>query len=135
MNLTRAFTAAVAGAVFLGVAGIAGVGGYQAVTGTGYYQESAVTATVNDKAIQIQGSGKNSQSVYMIYTTKGVFTDSDSLVKGKFNSSDVYNALEKGCTYTFNVHGWRNHFFSMYKNIDSQTFVPTKACPVAPKIG
>lgn len=99
-----------------------------AVSGCGYYDESVVRATVTDKAIMPQSDGNgNVTSTYMIYTDQGTFRDDDALFsKGKMNSSDVYGAIQKGCTYDFNVYGMRNHFLSSYKNIDNATLV---SCP------
>jgi len=117
-----------AAAVAVAVIGGGGFGIARATSS--YYHEDTIVATVNDKAVK----NDNNSSTYMIYTSEGVFTNEDSLVKGKWDSSDVYNALKEGCTYQFNVHGWRNHFFSMYENIDKAVFVPTESCPSAPKI-
>jgi hypothetical protein len=35
----------------------------------------------------------------------------------KFNSSDIYNQLEKGKKYRIKVYGFRIPFLSWYKNI------------------
>lgn len=78
-----------------------------------YNTKSFVTFTVNDKATVIN----NTDSQYLIYTTAGVFDDSDSLWYWKWNSSDVYNQLERGGTYTATVYGFRIPFLSLYKNI------------------
>ncbi len=56
-------------------------------------------------------------SKYMIYTDNGVFENTDSLLNGKFNSSDIYNELEVGRTYSCDVVGFRNGFFSWYENV------------------
>lgn len=40
------------------------------------------------------------------------------MFKGKFNSTDIYNALEIGKTYKVETSGKRIHFFSMYPNIN-----------------
>src|SRR5690606_22667275 len=56
---------------------------------------------------------------YLVFTDKGVFENTDSLLNFKWNSSDIYGELKAGETYTFHVYGYRIPFFSMYKNIVS----------------
>lgn len=76
------------------------------------------TVTVTDKTVKNNGDdGK-----YLVFTedTKGnieVFEITDSLLKGRFNSSDVYAAINVGETYIFTVGGSRNEFLSWYPNI------------------
>ena len=103
---------------------VAGVGGC-GVTMHKYYHENKEQVTINDK--QVQNSGNSSK--YVIFTDKGVKEDSDSIIKWKFNSSDVYAQLKTGCTYDITEFGWRSHFLSMYPNIINAKGVPTKACP------
>jgi hypothetical protein len=124
-RLKRAFAAVAA----LGVTGgtLFGMGSCT----VNYVETSTVQATINNLAVKNNGSSSD----YMVYTDKGVFTNNDSLLKWKFDSSDLYNELKVGCTYDFNVHGFRTHVPSMYKNIDAAKFVPTAACPTAPKVG
>lgn len=92
----------------LGLASVGVYGTYQVLNPT-----KDVTAMVTDKVV------KNSQndSTYLIFTDKGVFENSDSLVNGKWNSSDVYNDIKVGKTYIFHVRGIRNHVLSWYPNI------------------
>ena len=77
-----------------------------------------VTVTVTDKAVKNDGnSGK-----YLIFTEDkngniATFEITDSLMAGRFNSSDVYAAIKVGETYTFTVGGSRNEFLSWYPNI------------------
>jgi hypothetical protein len=134
-NFTRAATAVVIGGAVIGaVDGIASCS-------HNYYQESTVRAVVTDKAV-VPSSTTDSDghttvtSTYMIYTNEGTFRNDDALIsKGKMNSSDVYGAIQKHCTYDFNVYGNRNHFFGTYKNIASIKLVPTAQCPSAPNVG
>lgn len=77
-----------------------------------------VTVTVIDKGIKNYKGGSN----YLIYTKDennkiATYRIEDSLIQGKFNSSDIYGSIEVGKTYTFKVAGTRNEFFSMYPNI------------------
>lgn len=83
-------------------------GAYEALNPT-----KDVTATVTDKVVKNDGNS----STYLIFTDKGVFENSDSLVNGKWDSSDVYSEIKKGKTYVFHVRGIRNHFLSWYPNI------------------
>lgn len=47
----------------------------------------------------------------------GVYENTDSLLRMKFNSADVYGQLQNGKTYTCDTYGWRVPFFSIYPNI------------------
>ena len=77
-----------------------------------------VTVTVTDKTVKNDGDdGK-----YLIFTEDkdgniATFEITDSLIAGRFNSSDVYAAIKVGNTYTFTVGGSRNEFMSWYPNI------------------
>lgn len=46
-----------------------------------------------------------------------VFENTDQLVCGKFNSSDVYAKIKVGSTYNFKVSGVRIPYLSWYENI------------------
>lgn len=75
-----------------------------------------ITAKVVDKAIK---RSDRDHDKYLIYTDHETLEDEDSLLNGKFNSSDVYGQITAGHTYRFEVIGWRNPFFSIYRNIIS----------------
>jgi hypothetical protein len=60
---------------------------------------------------------KNNDSYYLVFTDKEVFKNEDSILKWKWNSSDVYGELKQGQKYTCEVCGWRIRFLSMYRNI------------------
>lgn len=92
----------------LGLGSVGVYGLYEALNPT-----KDVTVTVTDKVVK---NSKN-DSTYLIFTNKGVFEDSDSLVNGKWNSSDLYNELKVGKSYTLHVRGIRNHVLSWYPNI------------------
>ena len=86
-----------------------------------------VTVTVTDK--EVKNSGKSGK--YLIFTedTNGniaVFEVTDSLLKGRFNSSDVYAAIKVDNTYTFTVGGSRNEFLSWYPNIYEYRLIKTE---------
>ena len=56
---------------------------------------------------------------YLIFTDNEVFENTDELLRLKFNSSDIYNQLELGQSYSCTVLGWRIPFLSWYRNIIS----------------
>lgn len=103
--------------VGLGVLGaVIAVGMVTLFAGSAVYQYGNVhnvTFKVNDKVSHQSGNS----STYLIYTDKGVYSDSDSVLHGKFNSSDVYGQLQRGHTYDCKVHGHRVHVMSWYENI------------------
>lgn len=80
--------------------------------------EREVTVTVTEKGIK---NYKN-RGLYLIYCKDAtdnvsVYKIEDSLMQGKFNSSDIYASIETGKTYTFLIRGIRNEITSNYPNI------------------
>lgn len=68
------------------------------------------------------GHGSNIKSKYLIYceTSDGtpiVFENTDELLRGKFDSSDIYADIKEGERYRFTVVGLRIEFLSSYQNI------------------
>lgn len=104
-----------------------------AVGGSIYYQTAqpeTVRAMVTDKERQVSSdSDGNTSSKYIVFTDKEVFENTDSVMRGKWRSSDLQGNLHAGCTYDFNVYGFRNGFFSMYRNVVDAKHVRTEACP------
>lgn len=80
-----------------------------------YYETSEVTFTVEDKERVMDRGGDGAR--YLVWSKDETFENVDSLLKGKFNSSDLYGQLKEGQTYTCEVYGWRNSFFSLYRNL------------------
>lgn len=121
-----AFSGLIVGAVALAFAG--------AVGSSVYYQTAApetVRAMVTDKERQVKSDGDGgSTSKYIVFTDKEVFENTDTIMRGKWRSSDIQGNLHAGCTYDFNAYGFRNGFFSVYRNITEARHVPTDACPV-----
>ncbi|MEA9985669.1 hypothetical protein [Subtercola sp. RTI3] len=62
---------------------------------------------------------KGKDGTYMIYTNNGVYEDTDSFWNNKWNSSDLYNSLQVGKTYTCDAVGFRNGYLSAYENLIS----------------
>lgn len=81
------------------------------------------TITITDKERVTRQYTENSiDSKYLIYGEDEngktyVFEDTDTLFRGKFNSSDVYGALKEGETYELTVIGFRVHILNWYENI------------------
>lgn len=76
-----------------------------------------VEFTVNKTERVVYDGGQDSR--YMVYTDKGVFENTDSLLNGKFNSADLYNQLKTGKKYECEAVGFRNGFFSWFENLIS----------------
>lgn len=82
------------------------------------YNEQTYVATVTDKDVR----NYNNSSKYLVFTKTEdgetrVFSVEDSLLRFRWNSSDVYGEIEVGKTYRFTVVGFRIEIFSMYENI------------------
>ena len=84
-----------------------------------------VTFTVTDKErVQYDDDSK-----YLVWTdspdgSSEVFENTDTLLFGKFNSSDVYGEMKIGDVCSAHVVGLRIPFFSMYRNITEVTCSP-----------
>lgn len=84
------------------------------LTAIGYTNEQTIEITVKDKYIK---NSKN--SIYIVVDTNGnAYQISDLALKGKFNSTDIYNQMEIGKTYIITTTGRRIHFLSLYPNIN-----------------
>lgn len=82
--------------------------------------EREVTATVEGKERVCSFDSDNRQTCeYLVFTTEGTFSLTDSLLYGRFRSSDVYGRLREDRTYTFRVVGFRLPLASEYPNIIS----------------
>jgi len=80
------------------------------------YQKTTVQKvhiTVTDK--QRVAFGSNAK--YIIFTHTENFENTDSLFHVKYDSSDIYSHLHKGCSYEISVYGKRIPFLSSYRNI------------------
>lgn len=84
-------------------------------------------ATITDK----ERDNANDDNRYLIYAeledgSTLVMENTDSFIRLKFNSSDLYGDLKVGETYKFRVVGYRYPFLSMYENIISYELVEEK---------
>lgn len=88
-----------------------------------FSNDHTYTVTITDKErVTTQVAEGQTDSKYLIYGEDKngkthVFEDTDTLFRGKFNSSDVYGALKKGETYELTVIGFRVHILNWYENI------------------
>ena len=86
------------------------------------FNRNTYTVTVTGKERIYKSSGDTAISYYLIFT-KGldgdvmVFKNSDELLLGKFDSSNIQAGLEIGGTYDVEVYGFRVPFLSCYENI------------------
>ncbi len=72
------------------------------------------TITIKEKWIKYEGQGAK----YLVGSEDGqVFQITDSIIKWRFDSSNLYADLDEGETYTVNTQGWRFAVLSDYKNI------------------
>ena len=88
-----------------------------------FSNDHTYTVTITDKERVTTQSAKDSiDSKYLVYGEDEngktyVFENTDTLFRGKFNSSDVYGALKEGKTYELTVIGFRIHILNWYENI------------------
>ena len=111
------FTFTVIFFIFIGIVLLGSL--YRSISvGTGALQYKTVTVT--DKTVK---RGINAKTdLYLIYTKDQngnvhVFEISDSILAGRFNSSDIYGGIEIGQKYKFGYRGTREPLFSWYPNI------------------
>lgn len=81
----------------------------------GYFNKQNLTITVKDKYIK---NSKESSKYLVVDEENNTYEITDLLFKGKFNSTDIYNQLEKGNTYKVETTGYRIHLLSSYQNIN-----------------
>ena len=110
------------------LAGALGAGGMAV-----HYQTAEPTTervTVVDKERQVSGNVEDGiESKYIVFTDREVFENTDSMIRGKMNSSDVQAKLHVGCTYDVTAYGFRSNWLSIYRNISKVEHVKTETCP------
>ncbi len=82
------------------------------------FNDHEYTVTVTDK----ERINKDDDSKYLIFGEDEngivhVFENTDTTLRFKFNSSDIYGKVKEGETYTFVVVGIRIPIFDEYENI------------------
>lgn len=97
----------------VGVAGIAGmlIAAFPATWAQTHYNERTISCHVTGK----DRGGKDNDM--RIYTTCGVFQNTDSILRGKNTSADIFGRVTVGKTQTFHVVGWRFGFTSDFPNV------------------
>ena len=103
--------------IFIALAVVVAVGGIIYSIAANYNEQTYV-ATVTDKDVR----NYNNSSKYLVFTKTEdeetrVFSVEDSLLRFRWNSSDVYGEIEVGKTYQFTTVGFRFEILSMYENI------------------
>lgn len=78
-----------------------------------YSSEQTIDVVVN-KTERVR-SGQS--DTYLVFTENETFQNSDSLLYGKFNSSDFHGRLKDGQKYRLTIVGWRVSFLSWYRNV------------------
>lgn len=96
-----------------------------------YGTESVVRDAKVEKSERVCDGGKDGSCRYLVFTDKGVLQNSDTILRGKFDSSDVYAGIKVDKTYDFTTVGFRIPFFSMYPNILRATPKATPSPAVA----
>ncbi|MBB76556.1 MAG: hypothetical protein CMJ75_18785 [Planctomycetaceae bacterium] len=81
------------------------------------WTQDTVTVKVTEKERITTGSGESITSKYLVFTETETFENTDVLILGKFDSSDVQGSIQPGETYRLRVYGWRVPFLSWYRNI------------------
>lgn len=79
-----------------------------------YQNPQTITCEVKEKWVKRNGN----DDLYLVKCDNTVYKVSDLLFKGKFNSSDIYSALETGKKYEIKTTGYRIKFLSNYQNIN-----------------
>jgi len=83
-----------------------------------YFHTETFTSKVTGKERITEQSGKdNIKSFYLVYTDRGTLKLEDDVLRGNWESSDVYGKLKDDSSYTFTTTGYRFGLFSMYPNI------------------
>jgi hypothetical protein len=82
-----------------------------------YFHTETFTTKVTSKERITKKSGDNIESFYLVYTDKGTLKLEDDVLRGNWESSDVYGKLKNDSSYAFTTTGFRFGLFSMYPNI------------------
>lgn len=104
---------------FIGLIGGVFVGGFAGFLlailpiswGQTHYNERTVDCFVKDK-----DRGGNDDGM-RVYTSCGVFQNTDSLLRGKNTSGDIWSQIKPGTEQQFRVVGWRLGLTSDFPNI------------------
>lgn len=84
-----------------------------------YYNTSedvSFTVTGKERVVTCDGDG-SCQSMYLVFTDNTTYSIQDSLIKARFNSSDIYGRIRENQTCTATAFGWRIGILSSYQNL------------------
>lgn len=81
----------------------------------GYFSKDPVHIKITGKESVTTNHGDDHE--YRVYTDKGTYVVSDSLVYLRFNSADQYGKLIVGHTYDCKSYGFRIPLTSSFKNL------------------
>lgn len=86
------------------------------------FNDHTLVATVTDKDTVSRHHKKSNKAIYYVFCTdesgsQYKLRNKNTLIRGKFNSFEMYNAIEVGKTYRFTLIGYRIPIISPYENI------------------
>ena len=82
-----------------------------------FYRQTATEIIVTIKDKEAITNSEGGSSGYRIFCEEEVLSNQDSVLFGKWDSSDIYKDMEEGKKYKVKVSGWRIPFLSSYRNI------------------
>lgn len=96
--------------------------GFLAIEAGLNFNDTAYDVTVTRVERVVTTENGEIDSKYLVYCEKAdggviVFKNTDNILRGKWNSSDIYGRIKEGNSYRFTVIGVRIPFLSMYQNI------------------
>lgn len=87
-----------------------------------YAHRSTAEAVVTSKERVCSGSSNGSSDCkYLVYTDRGTYEISDSIIAFRWSSSDLYGTVRPCHRYDIESFGWRFGPSSMYPNITKMT--------------
>lgn len=102
------------GNVLYGIIGLAFAGVILVGLTKPFIKDDVQAVTINEKGERCKS---RDSCKLMIYTDKGVFQNTDSLINWKWGSAEFYNDLKVGKTYDLKVSGYRVPFLSWFPNV------------------
>ena len=86
--------------------------GYSFAANANEVTHASCTVTGKDRT-----KSEGSSSEMRVYTSCGTFAVGDVLIRGQFDSADLYGSLAEGQTYDLTTIGWRVPILSMFPTI------------------
>lgn len=82
-----------------------------------FVKEAKVINLVEQKTTSGSEGNISTEIRYLIVTDKETFVSENSILNGKYNSSEVFYSLKKDSIYSFKVSGYKRSLFFDYRNI------------------